>query len=425
MVPKLKDVKVNLGAWKPKGDAGEVQRMPRGDLLMKAALWTLDEYGQVRANLAAAPLQLEVTESEEVTKIEVAGGTSTVIVIKRDQAMPHNIASMPFGAIVVDARTMSSEEGELLLKMPGRSKFMDMPTIIFGGIAEVEDARRGVVKACSGQWAGEQRTLEIYTKEPNAQYSFHRRRLLLMIPPGVALQRMPPMANIAHADPLTVGWVAVIGLLRFLWHRPADDGQEHATDWLYVMSDDLTLPALLTQRLETNPSIVLCVLHGGGAQGDTGDIVAENMRTAQDLPPIPWSEVIERWCMMLPLVLAKPGVREEEEREGDEGEGEPLTPPEAVPKPKPSPKPRKVTKAKAKAAAASAEEEVPVWPEGEQSRSSTGAMGTALPQPPSPRAERASQKEAAKQAEKERERQRERDRMRRVEEDEWLRRDSD
>ena len=128
MVPKLKDVKVNLGAWKPKGDAGEVQRMPRGDLLMKAALWTLDEYGQVRANLAAAPLQLEVTESEEVTKIEVAGGTSTVIVIKRDQAMPHNIASMPFGAIVVDARTMSSEEGELLLKMGGASSWTCPPS---------------------------------------------------------------------------------------------------------------------------------------------------------------------------------------------------------------------------------------------------------------------------------------------------------
>ena len=423
LVPHWKDLRVSLGAWKPRGAAGDVSRMPRAEVLQKAKLWTDAGYAAVRGSLCSRPLHVEISETADLVKVDVPGGSTSILVIKNNSAMPQATANIPFGAVVIDARAMTNEEGDLMQRMPGRSKFNSVPTLIIGGVSETEDVRRGVIASSASQWAGEVRPIDVYTKESHGQFTCQKRRLLAMVPSGHTLAKMPPMFNIAMAPSLTEGWSTVIGLMRFLWHRPDSEADAQTVDWLYVLSDDPMLPALLSQHLESTPSIVFCQIHDSMTIQDLGDKVADCMKLGQDLTPLRWDVVVSRWCNMQPLFGDDNPSSSESQSTSEE---------EAVPAPKPAPKvPKKAAGAKRSAKAKAAAKPAPQPAEAERQPSPPAATA----QPPPRREERVStssgqrdsstsdrdrerdrqrdrerQREAEREAERERERRRERDR---------------
>ena len=335
LVPKLKDVRVHLGQWKPRGPVGDDGRLPRAEVLQKAALWTSSQFASIRGALSSPPLQLEITQATDVMKVDVPGGGTSVWVIRNHTAMPAAAANVPLSAIVVDTRGMSSEEGDLMTRMPGRSKFGSLPALIFGGLAEVEEARRGILRACGSQWAGEARPLDVYTNEASAQYTYMKRRMLCLVPTGSTLSRVPPVANISHCSSLNMGWAVMVGLLRFLWHKQAASADQPQVEWLYVLSDDDVLPAMLSQCLETCPSIVFCQLHERSSLSDVADRIADNMKTAQDMRHIDWAGVVDRWSKMQPLFTsgAQSSAGGESDTSSSSGDSGPTR--DAVPKPSP------------------------------------------------------------------------------------------
>ena len=93
--------------------------------------------------------------------------------------------------------------------------------VIIGGAAEVEEARKAIVRASGNQWSGQMRSMFILTSDTTSQYSCSSKRLLIMIPSGPAAPKLPPMANLTGVANMTLGWVTVIGLLQPWWSDPS------------------------------------------------------------------------------------------------------------------------------------------------------------------------------------------------------------
>ena len=425
LVPKMKDVKVPLGAWRPKGADHDISRMPRGDVLLKASLWMASQYSNVRNNLATPPLQLEVSESADIVKLDAPGGSSSVMVIRGNAPLPADVGSLPFGAVVIDARTMTSEEGDIFSHLPGRSKFKDIPVVVFGGAAEVEEARRGIQRACASQWVGETRVVDVLTSESHSHYSYQRRRVLCMIPTGITVMKMPPVINISNSPTLTTGWLCVIGVLRFLWHRvdPTSSQPSSDVDWLYVLTDDLTLVGQVTQRLESSPSVVVCRIHEEGPVADAGALVAEHTKTAQDMLPLAWTDIIHRWTNVLPLFPPTHA----EEPDNTPSSSESVDTPEPKPTPAKRAAPAKqAAKRRGSAAAAPRRKDSPVAPKSKdrapaavprpaaEQRPAPATASSTTRQPTTSRAseekQRLSERETERQHEREREQERQRER---------------
>ena len=418
LVPKLKDVRVSLGQWKPRGPEGDAGRLPRGDVLLKAPLWTSSQFASIRATLSSPPLQLEITEGSDVMKVDVPGGGTSVWVIHNNAAMPSAAANVPLAAIVVDTRGMSSEEGEIMMRMPGRSRFGTLPALIFGGIAEVEEARRGVMRACGSQWAGEARPLDVYTNEANTQYTHMKRRMLCLVPTGSTLSRVPPVTNLSNCASLTMGWAVLVGLLRFLWHKHEAATDNAPVEWLYILSDDFMLPAMLSQCLETCPSVVFCQLHETKSLSDVADRIADNMKTAQDMRHIDWSGVVERWSKMQPLFPSSEG-------SGAKGDSDSISSSDSSTTGEPPPKPAAKAAKRAPKKAARPRPPAKVKPDAltratssqqaaasSQPASRVEVPGQATPPARDVEPDRAKEKERMRDRERDRERERERERER-------------
>ena len=351
----LRLVRVNVGKWRPLITADDInQRMPKASLLLKAPLWTELDLDQVRKILKSPLLRVESSELMQAKKLEVVGGRSSVLVINNTgSAMPPAAATIKVALILLDVRASNVEELRFVHDLPGRSRFVSTPVMVIGNVAEVEEARRNVVKATHGEWSGTTRSIDILTSEPSPQYTCGRRRLLVMIPSGNPVCKVPPVVNIRNQEAGVLGWVAAIGMLASLWRLPhtdvvpGDPAGSAPVEWVYCVGDDAALPVALTTRLDNTPSIIYSPTQQVPSVADLGDTVANHLRQSEQLPTIPWMTVGDAWRKFLPLF---PDV-EESDGEGSavEDVAAPAVKPAAVPKtraaappakPKPQPKPK-------------------------------------------------------------------------------------
>ena len=320
LVPKLSDVKVNLGRWRPDLTAavGSPDRMPKAALLEKAPLWKDPSYSTVRQILGSPLMTVEITEAGEYMKVDISGGAASIMVLPNVGAIPQQIAAFKISTFVIDCRGLSNEEGSLVEKLPGRSKFMDTPVIIFGGPAEVEEARKAVRKATASQWVGSTRTIEVYTDDGGGgQYTSGRKRIVVMQPEDSRVVKVPPMVNLRGAAPSSLGWTAVLGLLAGLWHTNVEEDTDR-TSWWYVASDDTSLPVLMAQRLDDAPSVLFCPLHERLRLSDAASQLAEKMQSLESVPVLHWGQMLHQWNNLLPLFPPEEDVAEsvpEEEAE--------------------------------------------------------------------------------------------------------------
>jgi hypothetical protein len=278
---------------------------------------------------------VDISSDEHAVKVDVRGGETGITIIRSSGSLPSTMADISIGLFVIDVRHMTHEETGLLSSIPGRSKLVDCPVVIIGGAAEVEEARKAIVRASGNQWSGQLRSMFILTSDSNSQYSCSSKRLLLMIPPGPAVPKLPPMANLTHVTNMTLGWVTVIGLLQPWWSDPVGSAQaDHKVTWVYAISDDRMLPVLLSTRLEKHPSLLHASLHAAPNIGHIGEEIGHALQTAESVPPLRWGDVRRRGINLHPLDPQETVHELESEGERDVSPAAER----AAPKPKPAPK---------------------------------------------------------------------------------------
>ena len=250
-------------------------------------------------------MTVEITETGECMKVDISGGSASIMVLPNTGAIPQQLASFNIGCFIIDCRGMSSEEGSLMEKLPGRSRFMETTVVLFGGAAEVDEARKAVRKATASQWTGSTRTMEVYTDDSGGAYTAGRRKIVLMHPDETANRpgKVPPMVNLRGAQPQALGWTAVVGLLETTWHTEVETDADGK--WLFVASDDVSLPVLLAQRLDHAPSILFCPLHGRSRISDAAAQLGERMQALEAVPVLHWATLVHQWNNLLPLFVTE------------------------------------------------------------------------------------------------------------------------
>ena len=433
LVQRFRDVKVNLGKWCPVTTTDDPSdRIPRGTLLQKAVFWSDDKYRHVRDVLASPLLQVEVASMEDAMRVDVKGGRSTILVVNQNQGMPSAVSQLEFKAVMIDCRGMTVEETHLFDRMPGRSRFTDVPLILFGGVAEVEEAKRGIMRATQSQWAGQTRVMDVLMNENSPMYSKMRRRLMLMIPDNRPVGKMPPVINLDNARPIVLGWCAIMGLLRDIWrvrpHPVEEEEEQPEVEWLYVVTDDVDMAVLLGMRLDSGPSILHCPLHAVRSLQDHAETVSTHLQGTENVAVIPWDDMTIRWHNCLPLFPDAAPV-EDGDDSSDEAERAPPTPvtappkpaapkPKARAKPKPKPEKEKVTRVVKKAKKTAVREEEGAEPSAHPQTPPRAALEAAtnsaardrLSQPAATSSAR--DRDASRASETEAERDRDRDRQR-------------
>jgi hypothetical protein len=282
LLPKVGSLKVQVGGWHWRPE----DPLPKAEVLKKAKLWTGDDLQWLRDVLASPPLRVDVSETDESHKLETAFG-NTLHVLKKDAGLPRTVLKIPFCLCLIDARSMSVEDTDVLLSVPGRARFAEVPTFIIGGVAETDDQKHAVQKACGHEWVGEQRSVDVFTGETSIAYLATRRRLHMMLPEGCHGKKLPPVLNLTTAQPLNLGWAATVGLFRSMWKETKARSEEGKVDWIYVLSDDLDLPVLLSQRIDSHPSIVFCCLSAALSTEDVAAKLREKLKTVHETPPLP------------------------------------------------------------------------------------------------------------------------------------------
>ena len=395
------------------------QRIPPAAMLSKASVWRDPQFDTVRRILNSPMLQVDVSAVGEAVKVDVRGTETAVLCVNNQGMLPSNTSNLPLKLIVLDCRSMSIEEGQLVTTLPGRSRMTDTPVLLFGEAGAVEEARKGVVRATQSQWAGVVRTFDILTSDSHPQFTCGRRRVTLMMPGNVAPPKLPPIMNLIHCNPQALGWTAIIGLLRPLWCRTEAEAEDTNVEWIYIISDDKMLPVLTTTRLDTSPSVLYCLLHTASSLLDVGQEVGNVMQTAESVAAIPWGDLGVRWHHIAPLFP-----REEDAHDSD---GHATPPPKqaavrvkpvAKPKVKASPKlrPPKATRVKVQEPAVEEPQAAPATPREEEGRPSQPRSRLATPEPSSREPSRdTSRRERSEDAETERERHRQEDRERNAE----------
>ena len=364
MVPSLKDMRSNWGRWKPVLTSDILDdRIPPAAVLHSCKFWKdTQSYGHIHALLKTPPMKVDISTSEEHVKLEITGTGASVIVVNNKGGMPVNLGTFPTRCIIIDARSMSTEEGRLVERVPGRSRFTEIPVVMFGGQREVDEVIRSIRRSTGDTWMGQIRTFDVATSEATPMYSATRRRLTLMVPENIVLKKFFPFLDMTSASDASIGWVTVTGLFNSVWRQRSNDeavGAEDTVEWLQVISDDADFVVHLVTKLEGSPSVIHCPLHPVASVEELGDVVCGRLSASEAHPPISWLDVNVRWADHVPLFTRTVGAPEAEDVSSDDDHHEsPLpqavqTPP--TPKPKPKAKPRSKPKAKAKASATPAQ----------------------------------------------------------------------
>ena len=113
--------------------------------------------------------------------------------------------------------------------------------------------------------------------------------------------RLPLAFNVRHAQPPSLGLVALVGLMQSVLLPDDTTGDSQQVDWMYVITDDLALPVYLTSRLDNTPSVALCCLDQKNSLPDIASRIAEIMKSQEALPMIQWEAIFSRVEDMLPL----------------------------------------------------------------------------------------------------------------------------
>ena len=122
LVPQYRDLRVNLGRWKPLLTSDDpAERITPAAMLQKAAIWRDPQFDIVRKILSSAMMRIEVTEGDTV-QVDVRGSETSITCIKNGVPMPATVAGLPIALIILDARSMTVEETGLIRGLPGRSK---------------------------------------------------------------------------------------------------------------------------------------------------------------------------------------------------------------------------------------------------------------------------------------------------------------
>ena len=115
---------------------------------------------------------------------EQPGGGISVLLIENSGPIPAAASDNPYGAITVDRQHHSVEVAQVLRSLRRRFNFASIPTLLLGGIGEIEEFCCAVSLACGCHWAGEVRPVDVYTSTTSNQFTFQCRRLLCMVPTG-------------------------------------------------------------------------------------------------------------------------------------------------------------------------------------------------------------------------------------------------
>lgn len=305
MVPKLPAVKVSTRKWKPPlMEQDMLKRIPKGDLLCKARLWTAEEYKTARDVLGRPPLRLEVQDDGCMTKVAIAATDSGINIFPRTPALPKTISTLPLRAVLIDLRSVEADDVvECMDNVPGKFKLSVLPVILFGRPDTVDMATLRLMHVLGGSWSGERRTFIVWTADKDAMYTAARRQIVIFTPDvGELRRRQPPYFNIAHAEPPTLGWVAIFGYLQALLLPDSnDESTSQGADWLYVISDDVALAALLSTRLDNTPSVALCPLRSEESIPDIAGHVSEALKGTQNIPVLQWTQIMERTIALAPI----------------------------------------------------------------------------------------------------------------------------
>jgi hypothetical protein len=271
-------------------------------MLMKAAIWRDPQFELVRKILASPMMRIEVTEGDNQVQVEIRGSETAITCINTGTQMPATVSGLPLGLFVIDARTMTVEETGLITGLPGRSKLPEVPIIIIGGQAETEECRRAVLRATNNEWSGVTRSLDVVTSDSHPHFTCGKKRVLLMLPAGTLIPKMPPLLNLCGAEPQALGWAAVVGLLRPVWAGSvAGSGLERRIEWVYVVSDDTLMPVLMACRLESSPNILFAPLHAVANVGELAERVSNTPETSEGVAALPWGDIGVRWNALGPL----------------------------------------------------------------------------------------------------------------------------
>lgn len=317
LLPKTSSLKVSLGGWTWKPE----DPLPKAEVLKKAKLWTSDDLAWLRDILISPALKVDVSETEDSLKVETSFG-STIHVLKPAPGMPKTVLQIPISLCLIDTRGMSVEDTEVLLGVPGRSKFASVPVMLFGGVPETQVQKAAVMKACGGEWVGEERSVDVFTSETSLAYTAARRRLLLLLPEGCAGKKVPPMMNITHVQPITLGWAAVVGIFRTFWREPKPKSDEPKIDWLYVLSDDIELPVILSQKIDSHPSVIFCSLSTALRTDEVAAKIKEQLKDQQESPPLQWGRMMTR-AQKLESIFEVSSSDDDESEEREEGRSPP------------------------------------------------------------------------------------------------------
>ena len=362
MAPMLKDFRVPLGRWRPATTTDfEDDRIPPGHLLKNSKFWTDSaRFGHIHALLQTPPVKVDVSTADDHVKMDLQGTTSSIILInsRPGGGMPLSIGSLPVRVMVIDARGMSVEEGRMMDRLPGRSRYNTVPIFVIGGVREVEEAVRCIRRSTGESWSGHTRNFEVITAEPNPHFLATRRRLCVLAPDTVVLSKWYPILDITSAVDPNYGWMTAIGLMASVWRQQAVDDAVRGADsaeWMQVVSDQPALSAQIATRLGGTPSVIHCPLHEVSSLEDLSDTMRTFLGGAESFPPVSWIDARIRWAEHLPIFVKQAvgthveEVSSEEDNEPRAPSPAPPTPPAPKPKPKARPRtPRKSSKPKPK-----------------------------------------------------------------------------
>ena len=111
LVPQYRDLRVNLGRWKPLLTSDDpAERIPPAAMLQKAAIWRDPQFDLVRKILSSPMMRIEVTEGDNTVQVDVRGSETSITCINNGVPMPATVAGLPIALIILDARPMTVEE---------------------------------------------------------------------------------------------------------------------------------------------------------------------------------------------------------------------------------------------------------------------------------------------------------------------------
>ena len=138
--------------------------------------------------------------------------------------------------------------------------------------------------------------------------------MVVTVPTHVGMLAMPPVFNIRWFSPPVLVWVAVIGLMQWLWVKQHDlESGSLPVDWMFVATKDLHVPVLLAGMLENAPSVVLCPFDTQHSLSRLASETVELVKSMAGIDTIMRSDVMERAEALSPLRPQAPPVPDDSE----------------------------------------------------------------------------------------------------------------